>query len=104
MQTRRTLERNFKFHAEPEGGINSPEDFNRELCDWACREHHDLEILTDSMEPEVKVDGVRYSCQLGDPNTSPVTGFLEKAVGLPMYNHGAGRFHGYQWIYFYEAE
>ena len=98
------LERNFEFYAEPEAGINTLQELNEELCSWASREHHDLEILTDTMEPEVRVDGVRYICRLGDPDIVPIRGILQKTLGLSMPRHGVGRLHGYQWIYFYRTE
>ena len=95
---------NYAFYAEPEGGINTPQEFSDELCGWAGREHHDLEILTNSMEPEVIVDGIKYVCMLGEPGAVPVENVLMKKLNLPFYNRKFGRFLGYKWIYFYEVE
>ena len=40
---------NYAFHAEPEGGINTPEEFSRELLRWAYREGRELRIEVHSM-------------------------------------------------------
>ena len=102
-QDQGTLERNYAFFAEPENGINDPQEFNDELCRWASKEGRDLEILTNSMEPQVIVDGVRYVCRLGEPNAVPVENALLKKLNLPVYNRKFGRFLGYKWIYFYKV-
>ena len=96
------LPRNAAFWAEPEGGINDPQEFNDELCRWASREHHDLEILTASMEPQVVVDGVQYVCVLGEPQTVPIENLLLKKLNIPMVNRKFGPSLGYKWIYFYK--
>ena len=103
-KNRPVLDRNYAFYAEPEAGINDPQEFNDELCAWASREHHDLEILKNSMEPEVLVDGRTYVCRLGEPNTVPLENMLFKKLNLPMYNRPFGRAMGYKWIYFYQIE
>ena len=102
-KSRHFLERDYAFRVEPEAGINDPQEFNDELCRWAYREHHDLEILTNSMEPEVIADGVRYRCVLGEPE-STVSALLMKKLNVPMVNHKFGAFMGYKWIYFYKIE
>ena len=94
----------YSFYAEPEAGINDPREFSDALCNWACKEHHDLEILLNSMEPEVIVDGVQYVCRLGEPAASPVENMLLKKLKLPMINHSFGRCLGYKWIYFYQVD
>lgn len=103
-KVRRTLEWDFSFYAEPDGGINDPQEFNDELCNWASKEHHDLEILTSSMEPEVIVDGVKYVCRLGEPHVVTGLNILQKTLHLPMINHTVGHSMGYKWIYFYKSE
>ena len=99
---RHFLPRDAAFWAEPEAGINDPQEFNDELCSWACREHHDLEILVDSMEPQVLVDGVKYICILGEPQTVPLENMLFKKLNIPMVNRKFGASLGYKWIYFYK--
>ena len=96
--------RDYAFFAEPSSGIESPQEFNDELCTWAAREHHDLEILLDSMEPLVLVDGKKYVCRLGEPNLVPVENLLFKKLNVPVYNRKFGRGLGYRWIYFYKTE
>ena len=103
-QGRQVISRNYAFWAEPEDGINNPGEFNDALCSWAAKEHHDLEILEESMEPQVVVDGVKYTCLLGEPNRGPVEHGLLKKLNLPMYNRPFGGCLGYKWIYFYKAE
>ena len=101
-QPRHFLPRDAAFWAEPEAGINDPQEFNDELCRWACKEHHDLEILTASMEPRVIVDGVSYVCVLGEPQTVPIENILLKKLNIPMVNRKFGPSLGYKWIYFYK--
>ena len=98
---RRILDRDYAFYVEPEGGINDPKELNQALCDWAAKEHHDLEILEDSMEPQVVVDGIPYVCMLGEPSVVPLENALFKKLNLPVYNRSFGRFLGFKWIYFY---
>ena len=103
-KVRRFLPKNAAFYAEPEGGINDPREFTDELCNWAAREHHDLEILENSMEPRVIVDGVEYTCILGDAGRPPLEHSLLKMLHLPQFNHSVGGFMGYKWIFFYRNE
>ena len=103
-KSRRSLAHDYAFIVEPEAGINDPQEFNDELCGWACREHHDLEILTNSMEPQVVVDGVRYVCILGEPQTVPMENILLKKLNIPMVNRKFGPSLGYKWIYFYQEK
>ena len=94
------MDYDYALHMEPEGGIGSPREFTDELFAWASREHRDLVILEESMEPQVELDGKTYVCRLGDPDLGRFR--LMKPLLKTGYTHSVGPHLGYQWVYFYE--
>ena len=93
----------YKLYFEPEGGINTPREFTDALVSWSNREHKQLVILEESMEPLVEVDGKRYVCRLADPLMGRQKNPLFKALNIQGYTHSVGPMLGYQWVYLYEA-
>ena len=64
MEKPKLLSLDFTDHFEPDGGINTPEEFSTELRHW----RKDVQILHESMEPRIRLEGREYICRLGQPD------------------------------------
>lgn len=93
---------NFAMYFEPEAGINTPREFSDELFRWARREHRDLTILEESMEPVISLDGEQYTCRLADPKLATQNNPIWKLACKQGTTHTVGAFLGYKWVYLYK--
>ena len=86
---------------EPEAGINTPQEFTRELETWAEKAGHRLTMLNASMEPLIELNGKRFRCRLGDPKLAEQNNRLWKKFFPCGITHSVGPFLGYKWVYLY---
>ena len=93
---------NFAMYFEPEAGINTPGEFTDALLLWAKNEEKDLTILEESMEPEIRLDGVTYICRLADPNLASQNNAIFKLMNQRGFTHSVGPYLGYKWVYLYK--
>ena len=96
------VELDFALYFEPEDGINNPREFTAELLRWAEKEHRDLVILEESMEPVVKLDGAEYLCRLADPQVAEQNNPIWKQLCKHGITRSVGPFLGYKWVYLYQ--
>lgn len=92
---------NYDIFFEPDGGINTPEEFTDELLAWAKREKKEITVLAGGMEPEIILDGKRYVCRLGNPELAGQNSPVRKMLKLPGIETSVGRWLGYKWVYLY---
>lgn len=92
----------FSLYFEPEGGINTPEEFTKELMDWARKEEKHLCILEETMEPIIDLDGEKYVCKLADAEVASQNNPLWKLFCKQGVNHSVGKLLGYKWVYLYK--
>ncbi len=97
------MDLDFEMFFEPDGGINTPEEFTEALIAWARHENKELTILEESMEPVVRLDGKQYLCKLGSPRVAAANNSLWKKFGFKGINASHG-YLGYKWVYLYGAD
>lgn len=71
---------------EPKSSIETKEDFSRELLYYKKKEHLDLTILEESMEPIVNIDGVTYQCELAKARLDQTENPFQRAFGMIAEN------------------
>lgn len=92
----RLLDYNYDLYFEPETPITTPDEFTRELRNHFSKEHQAVVILSEGMEPKIKIGDEEYICRLGEPLRTVQT------LKMPIRPFG-GRFLGYKWVYIYKA-
>lgn len=96
------IDTDFSLYFEPEGGINTPQDFKAELLSWAKKENKELSILEGGMEPLIYLDGTVYLCRLGEVSAASAKNPIAKALGIKGLNRKIGPLFGYKWVYLYK--
>ncbi|QRV01533.1 DUF3021 family protein [Arcanobacterium phocisimile] len=84
---------------EPNQPILTPKDFTAELLAFKEREHPDLFIISESMEPLVEFGGQRYRAMLEQPRTVSTSSALISVLTMV----GAYNF-GFKFVYFYPVD
>lgn len=91
---KKCLSYDYKFYIEPTNPITTPEEFTNELIEYFSKKNMFITIITEGMEPVIKIDNETYVCKLGEPLR--VCKFLKIPI-KPI----SGKFLGYKWIYAY---
>ena len=95
-KAKKSLPETYTYWFEPDDPIMNKKDFTNELIRYCDKNHKDLIILKEGMEPVVQIDGKQYLCMLEQPRSVNFAGsffFMAKTYGFKFV-----------YIYPYDAE